>query len=72
MRKRIPCRCEQCHRISWEDKEPENPDWWFCEECTGNQNEAAYDRQQESLMEGGGPPTLREQQVVAYKIKRGL
>lgn len=34
--------------------------------------EAAYERQQESLMEGGGGPSLIEQQQEAYKIKRGL
>ncbi len=49
--KRIPCRCEQCHRISWELTEPKNPDWWFCAECRGepkpfvvNEWEAERDR----------------------------
>ncbi len=65
----VPCRCEQCHRISWETKEPENPDWWFCEECQGNRDEAAYDRQQERLMENGAGPTLLEQQAEARKLK---
>ncbi len=37
-----------------------------------NRAEAAYDRQQERLMEGGGGPTLIEQQQAAYKIKHGL
>lgn len=32
---RIPCRCENCHRISYEREEPKNPDWWFCSECKG-------------------------------------
>lgn len=40
----------------------------MCENC----REAAYDRQQESLMEGGGGPSLIEQQQAAYKIKHGL
>jgi hypothetical protein len=39
---------------------------------SANANEAAYDREQERLMEGGGPPGLLEQQQVAHKIKRGL
>lgn len=41
---------------------------FICETC----QEAAYDRQQESLMEGGGGPSLLEQQQAAYKIKHGL
>jgi len=31
--------------------------------------ERNYDRQQERLMEGGGGPTLREQQIAAMKLK---
>lgn len=37
-----------------------------------NEAERAYDLQQESLMEGGGGPSLIEQQQAAYKIKHGL
>lgn len=33
--------------------------------------EAAWERHQESLMEGDGGPTLQEQQIEAQKIKRG-
>lgn len=33
--------------------------------------EKAYERHQEYLMETGGGPTLREQQIEAQKIKRG-
>lgn len=44
-------------------------DWFTARE---NRNEAAYDRHQELLMEGGGGPSLIEQQQAAYKIKRGL
>ena len=40
----------------------------MCENC----RERAYDRHQERLMEGDGPPSLIEQQRAAYKIKRGL
>jgi hypothetical protein len=34
-RKRVLCRCEQCHRVSHEYDEPRNPDYWFCAECRG-------------------------------------
>lgn len=53
----------------------------FCEKCDEsitegdyclNCQERAYDRQQERLMEGGGSPSLLEQQQAAYKIKHGL
>ena len=40
----------------------------LCENC----REAAYDRQQERLMEGGGGPSLIEQQREAWKIKHGI
>jgi hypothetical protein len=36
-----------------------------CENC----NERAYERQQEALMETGGYPTLRDQQIAAMKFK---
>lgn len=39
-----------------------------CADC----QEKSYDRQQERLMEDGGPPSLLEQQRAAYKIKHGL
>jgi len=38
-----------------------------CYDC----NEKAYDRQQERLLEIGGPTRL-EQQIAAQKIKRGV
>lgn len=38
-----------------------------CEGC----REAAYDREQERLMECGPGPTLQEQQVAALRVKRG-
>lgn len=41
------------------------------EEAELNLAEAAYERHQERLMEGGGGPTLQEQQAEAMKIKRG-
>lgn len=67
--------CEHCDRFVDSDDEPhcfvDQPDGStevICENC----QEAAYDRQQESLMEGGGGPSLLEQQQAAYKIKHGL
>ncbi len=39
-----------------------------CEPC----REGAYDRHQEYLMEGGGGPSLIEQQRAAYNIKHGI
>jgi hypothetical protein len=41
---------------------------FVCDNC----QEAAYDRQQEWLMETGGGPSLIEQQRDAYRIKHGL
>jgi hypothetical protein len=40
----------------------------MCENC----REAAYDREQERLMEDGPGPSLIEQQQAAYKIKHGF
>lgn len=40
----------------------------ICDNCA----EAAYESQQERLMETGGGPSLLEQQRAAYKIKHGL
>lgn len=40
----------------------------ICEAC----RERAYDRWQESLMAGEGPVSLAEQQLAAWKIKRGI
>lgn len=40
----------------------------LCENCA----ESAWDRQQERLMEGGGGPSLIEQQRAAYNIKHGV
>lgn len=37
-----------------------------------NCQERAYDRHQERLMEGGGGPSLLEQQRAAYNIKHGI
>lgn len=42
------------------------------EEAELTMAEAAWERHQERLMEGGGGPSLLEQQQAAYKIKHGL
>lgn len=42
------------------------------DDIISNAEERAYDRQQESLMEGGGGPSLLEQQQAAVKIKHGF
>lgn len=61
-------QCDHCDK--WVDQKDGNVqcDAFICDNC----NEAAYDRQQERLMEEGPGPTLQEQQIEAYKIKRGL
>lgn len=42
---------------------------FICDDCA----ELAWDRQQESLMEGGGGgPSLIEQQRAAFNIKHGI
>jgi uncharacterized Zn finger protein (UPF0148 family) len=61
-------RCEKCGQPGISDRDGD----WLCQNCQDNADEAAYDRQQEALMEGGGGPSLIEQQRAAYKIKRGL
>lgn len=66
--------CEHCERLIDLNTDPhcvcENPYdsrdiTIVCENC----REAAYDRQQERLMEGGGGPSLLEQQRAAMKFK---
>jgi hypothetical protein len=52
--------CESCEAPITEGE--------HCQDC----QERSYDRYQEMLMEGGGGPSLLEQQRAAYKIKRGL
>lgn len=69
--------CEHCDAMIDSDDDPgcfiDNPydsrdTTILCEPC----RERAYERHQESLMEGGGGPSLIEQQRAAYKIKHGL
>lgn len=62
--------CDSCDATCDPAKDPHCLDssTTLCENC----REAAYDRQQQRLMEGGGGPSLIEQQREAYKIKRGL
>lgn len=55
MSARIPCRCEQCHRISYETEEPKNPDLWFCGACKrgdpGGRVPEVWDRRDEEFGE---------------------
>jgi hypothetical protein len=66
--------CDHCDAYIDSDFDPdcfiENPydskdTTILCEPC----RERAYDRYQESLMEGGGGPTLLEQQIAAMVLK---
>lgn len=68
------CVCDRCNSYIDSDKDPhcfcENPydsrdTTIVCENC----REQDYDRHQESLMENGPGPSLREQQVEAMKFK---
>ena len=47
-------------------------DGLYCPACVDALNEAAWDRQQEALAAGEGPPSLAEQQRVAWAQKHGL
>lgn len=66
--------CERCDCAIDSDDDPgcfiENPynsrdTRILCENC----RECEWDRYQESLTEGGGGPSLREQQIEAMKLK---
>lgn len=68
------CVCERCDAYIDSDTDQhcfcENPydsrdTTIVCENC----RERAYDAHQESLMEGGGGPSLREQQIAAMRFK---
>lgn len=64
--------CEKCGcELNGEAAHMEDLDEVWCHSCADNAAEAAYDRQQERLMEGGGGPSLLEQQQAAYRIKHG-
>jgi hypothetical protein len=64
--------CEHCERLIDSDDDlhcfVDQPDG-STEIICGNCQEKAYDRHQENLMEGGGGPTLQEQQAAAMKLK---
>lgn len=57
-------RCDSC------DAPTDNPEDDYgeiiCDNCLSNRAEAAWDRQQESLMDGS-TPTMREQQLAAWE-----
>lgn len=70
------CTCEHCDTLIDSDDDPgcfvENPYdsrdvTTLCEIC----RERSWERQQELLMEDGGP-SLIEQQLAAYKLKIGI
>jgi len=60
--------CEKC-RYAGDLIYRKDLDEYWCEDCITNENEVAWDRYQESLMEGGGPPSLKEQMAEARKLK---
>lgn len=45
---------------------------WICQSCVDNQNEAAWEREQEKIMEGDGPLSLDEQCRIAWEEHRKL
>lgn len=53
--------CEKCGGCTELHHRKEYDEYW-CDDCTSNENEAAYDRQQERNMEDP-PETMREQQI---------
>lgn len=64
--------CEKCARkLNGEVAYREDLDEVWCHSCADNAAEAAYDRQQERLMEDGPGASLLDQQRAAYKIKHG-
>lgn len=64
---KIHC-CEKC-RYAGELFYRGHLDEYWCESCIENEAEAAWDRHQQNLMEGGGGPTLQEQMAEARKLK---
>ncbi len=60
-------RCDACNAPTCE---PENEYGEFiCKDCQQNRAEAAYERYCEAFHGGGGPMTLREQQIAALRLK---
>ena len=57
--------CEQCRRSSLDLIHRESFDEYWCASCIDNENEIAYDRQQQSLMDGE-TPTMKEQHFAAW------
>ncbi len=66
----LQLRCEHCSAgMSGPGIYMEDLDEYWCDNCADNYHEAAYDRHQESLMENGPGPSLRDQQEAARKLK---
>lgn len=67
------CVCERCDGYIDSDKDP----YCFCTDPWGgneetvceNCREQAYDQHQQSLMEHGPGPSLRDQQIAAMRFK---
>lgn len=63
-------RCDHCGNKSFEPLiYVENDDEHWCRDCMDAAAEAVYEREQERLMEDGGPPSLLEQQIAAWRFK---
>lgn len=60
-------RCDVCDRPA--DVINEDDDTIMCNSCLDNAAEAAWERYNEYLMETGGGPSLRDQQIAAQKFK---
>jgi hypothetical protein len=57
--------CEKC-RYAGDLHYRKDLDEYWCDGCISDENEAAYERHQESLM-GDGPETAREEQLRTWK-----
>lgn len=59
--------CDKCEEVA----SLQLTEWgeMWCESCIENAAEAAWQRQQDDLMENGPGPTLLEQQIAARKLK---
>ena len=72
IRKTFECEKTGCGRLFQCDDDPTNEYGEIvCPRCVENANEAAYDRQQERLMECGASPSLIEQHRAAWRMKHG-
>ena len=61
----LDARCFECE--SDRDLRENEYGEYICESCEENAAERAWDRQQERIMSGDGPKSLREQQIEAWQ-----